>query len=376
MNHLQFWHSSCGRYGHGGAPTVLRVAHWSQQSRLLRRSDRSQRGHVARPSRVSVVPTRAFLGSPSERGAEQEEEFEYANVAVSTAPPLEKSFSQPIFSDGDDSDSGLSRMPKNVENRADDPSLQNPLERHKRMSTSWMGVIMELEGVCVEYEKNEVVMEAWKRTAAEVGKGAPLQFQLDRALGMKNDQAVQEAFNWTRNPSEARRIGAVKEEILADLLAEVAPVAFSSSLRFLQGLNGSEAETPRALVSSSPEPTVYKVLDGIPELESMFEVVVSAEDVYRGRPDPEGYLYAAQRLDRPPFRCVVVGNSNASVEAAHEVGMKCVVVAGSRPLYEMGAADLVVRSLDEVSFINLKKLFDLEQADAVPQSDIEEEDMY
>jgi beta-phosphoglucomutase-like phosphatase (HAD superfamily) len=117
-------------------------------------------------------------------------------------------------------------------------------------------------------------------------------------------------------------------------------------------------------------------LDGIPELESMFEVVVSAEDVYRGRPDPEGYLYAAQRLDRPPFRCVVVGNSNASVEAAHEVGMKCVVVAGSRPLYEMGAADLVVRSLDEVSFINLKKLFDLEQADAVPQSDIEEDDMY
>jgi beta-phosphoglucomutase-like phosphatase (HAD superfamily) len=64
------------------------------------------------------------------------------------------------------------------------------------------------------------------------------------------------------------------------------------------------------------------------------------------------------------------------VEAAHEVGMKCVVVAGSRPLYEMGAADLVVRSLDEVSFINLKKLFDLEQADAVPQSDIEEDDMY
>ena len=234
---------------------------------------------------------------------------------------------------------------------------------------------MELEGVCVEYEKNEVVMEAWKRTAAEVDKGAPLQFQLDRALGMKNDQAVQEAFNWTRNPAEARRIGGIKEEILGDLLAEVAPVAFSSSLRFLRGLGGFEAETPRALVSSSPESRVYKVLNEIPELESMFEAVVSAEDVYRGRPDPEGYLYAAQRLSRPPFRCVVVGNSNASVEAAHEVGMKCVVVAGSRPLYEMGAADLVVRSLDEVSFINLKKLFDLEQADAVPQSDIEE-DMY
>ena len=62
------------------------------------------------------------------------------------------------------------------------------------------------------------------------------------------------------------------------------------------------------------------------------------------------------------------------VEAAHEVGMKCVVVAGSRPLYELGAADLVVRSLEDVSFMNLKKLFQEEQSDAIPLSDLEEED--
>ena len=46
-----------------------------------------------------------------------------------------------------------------------------------------------------------------------------------------------------------------------------------------------------------------------------------------------------------------------SVEAARECGMRAVVVAGRKPLYEMGAADLVVRGLDELSFINLKQLF-------------------
>lgn len=41
--------------------------------------------------------------------------------------------------------------------------------------------------------------------------------------------------------------------------------------------------------------------------------------------------------------------------------MRAVVVAGRKPLYEMGAADLVVRGLDELSFINLKQLFSNEE---------------
>lgn len=352
----------------------------------------------ARVSPRAQVSPRAFLAEEPRGGAqadERERELEYVSVST-TAPPREKAFSvTPTFSDGYDGSldsGGLSPMPKNVENRADDPSLKNPLQRHNRLSTSWMGVIVELEGVCVEYERKDVVVEAWKRTAEEVGKGVPMQFQLDRAIGMKADQAVEEAFNWTRNPAEARRIAGIKQGILDTLLADVAPVELPSSLQFLKSLKsvstlgavssseGTEgsgsgsATTPCALVSSSPESVVYKVLDGLPGLESMFEAVVSAEDVFRGRPDPEGYLYAAQRLERPPFRCVVIGNSNASVEAAHEVGMKCVVVAGSRPLYEMGAADLVVRSLEDVSFMNLKKLFQEEQSDAIPLSDLEEED--
>jgi len=45
-------------------------------------------------------------------------------------------------------------------------------------------------------------------------------------------------------------------------------------------------------------------------LEHVFQTVVSGDDVYRGRPDPEAYLYAAQQLGRPSLRCVVIGNSN------------------------------------------------------------------
>jgi HAD superfamily hydrolase (TIGR01509 family) len=260
-------------------------------------------------------------------------------------------------------------LPRDVENRADDPSLNNPLKRMERLGTGWMGVIFELEGVCVEYEKKDSVVEAWRKAAEMEGKEAPMKWQLDRAIGMKNEQAVQEAFCWTRNPQEAKRIGQVKEQIMSDLLADAAPVAPQSAVTLLKSLGS--LDVPTALVSSAPEQSIHKILE-LSGMEGLFDVVVSGEDVYRGKPDPEGYLYAAQRMDRPPFRCVVVGNNNSSIEAAHEVGMQCVVVVGpSSPLYEVSAADLAVKSLDDISFMNFKNLFGTEISNV--QFDLEED---
>ena len=63
------------------------------------------------------------------------------------------------------------------------------------------------------------------------------------------------------------------------------------------------------MVSSAPEYRLKPALEAT-GLEHVFQTVVSGDDVYRGRPDPEAYLYAAQQLGRPSIRCVVIGNSN------------------------------------------------------------------
>jgi hypothetical protein len=87
-----------------------------------------------------------------------------------------------------------------------------------------------------------------------------------------------------------------------------------------------------------------------------FDAVITAED--NASPELEtSYLAASHQLGRPPLRCVVVGDSNRSVEAAHELGMKSVVIAGSQPAWQFGSADLVVRGLGQLSFVNLKSLF-------------------
>ncbi|KAK1375855.1 hypothetical protein POM88_032048 [Heracleum sosnowskyi] len=95
-------------------------------------------------------------------------------------------------------------------------------------------------------------------------------------------------------------------------------------------------------------------------IEGVFSVIVTAQDLYRGKPDPEMYMYAAQLLHFLPERCIVFGNSNQTVEAAHDARMKCVAVASKHPVYELGAADLVVKRLDELSIVDLKNLADID----------------
>lgn len=77
---------------------------------------------------------------------------------------------------------------------------------------------------------------------------------------------------------------------------------------------------PAALATSAPEARVKPALAKA-GLDEKFAAIITAEDVHRGRPDPEGYLYAAQQMGRPPSRTVIVGNSN-QVSLAAQVRSK------------------------------------------------------
>jgi hypothetical protein len=88
----------------------------------------------------------------------------------------------------DDEPAIFKPLPKRVENLADDPQLANPLERLQRLGTGWLGVILELEGACVDFEYGDVGKHAWRQLAQEESKAVPPQWLLKKADGMKNEQ--------------------------------------------------------------------------------------------------------------------------------------------------------------------------------------------
>lgn len=78
-------------------------------------------------------------------------------------------------------------------------------------------------------------------------------------------------------------------------------------------------------------------------------VVVTADDVVRGKPDPEPFASGAERLGFDPGRCLVVEDAPAGLRSARDAGCTTLAVAGTHTAAEL-SADLVVTSLAELEF--------------------------
>lgn len=82
-----------------------------------------------------------------------------------------------------------------------------------------------------------------------------------------------------------------------------------------------------------------------PELLRLFDVVVTADDVKRTKPDPEPYLKALDKLALPAEACVVVENAPLGIRAAKEAGLRVVAIASTLPKERLAQADWIVADI-------------------------------
>jgi mannitol-1-/sugar-/sorbitol-6-phosphatase len=79
------------------------------------------------------------------------------------------------------------------------------------------------------------------------------------------------------------------------------------------------------------------------------EVLVTADDIRKGKPDPEPYLKGAELLRIRPSECVVVEDALAGIRAAHAAGMKVISLPTTFPVAALHEADAVVSALDKIN---------------------------
>jgi HAD superfamily hydrolase (TIGR01509 family) len=132
----------------------------------------------------------------------------------------------------------------------------------------------------------------------------------------------------------------------------------SAGVRVMPGaselLDALRAEgVPVGLVTSSLKDIADAVLKSVGR--ERFDVVVTADDVTRTKPDPEPYLTAARLLGVQPVRCVVLEDSPNGVAAATAAGCAVVAVPSLLPV-EPAPGRLVVPSLTEIGVADLRDL--------------------
>jgi beta-phosphoglucomutase len=104
---------------------------------------------------------------------------------------------------------------------------------------------------------------------------------------------------------------------------------------------------PVAVVSGAYRREIEPVLAGA-GLADWIGVVVAADDVTRGKPDPEGYLCALEKLDNglAPADVVAFEDTEAGIASARGAGLRCLAVRGTLPDARLVAADGIVDAID------------------------------
>jgi sugar-phosphatase len=80
-------------------------------------------------------------------------------------------------------------------------------------------------------------------------------------------------------------------------------------------------------------------------------IMICAEEISRGKPDPEGYLTAAARLGRSTEDCIVIEDAPAGIDAAHNAGMRAIAIASTYPAHHLGEAAAVVEQLSDLTIV-------------------------
>jgi HAD superfamily hydrolase (TIGR01509 family) len=138
----------------------------------------------------------------------------------------------------------------------------------------------------------------------------------------------------------------IVQELLDDVTARVAEaVPWRPGARELLA-DVRAAGVPCALVTMSYQRFVAPILATLPE--GSFQTVVTGDQVSRGKPDPEPYLTAAERLGVDPADCLAIEDSNTGARSAEAAGCTVLAVPHHVPV-EPGARRVFARSLSEVA---------------------------
>jgi beta-phosphoglucomutase len=203
-------------------------------------------------------------------------------------------------------------------------------------------VIWDVDGVLIDSAEQH--RQAWHALARENGFSYS-EGDFWETFGMRNGDIIPRVFG-VSEPERMAALGERKEVIYRALLArEAAPLP--GAVELMAALHA--AGYRQALGSSAPVENLRTIVQLL-GIGSYLDATVSGETVARGKPAPDIFLLAAEKLGVAPARCLVIEDAPAGVAAAHAGGMRALAVrrAGQADAPGLEAAERMVDSLRDV----------------------------
>lgn len=185
----------------------------------------------------------------------------------------------------------------------------------------YTGALFDLDGVLIDTEGIYTIF--WEDVDKQFPTGIP-----DFARIIKGN-----TLNNILNQYFPKELHATIIDILKKKESGMQYCLFDGVIDLLKRLEA--AGLRKAIVTSSNPVKMSILFEQQPELRQLIDVVITDADVTRSKPDPQGYLLAAERLGCRPEDCLVFEDSYAGLEAGRRAGATVVGIASTNPYDEV-----------------------------------------
>jgi len=205
-----------------------------------------------------------------------------------------------------------------------------------------VGVIFDLDGVLLD--SYGMHFECWRSIAEEYSLRLT-EKEFDSLFGRRGRDIARQIWGPDFSEEQVVSIHKRKQAEYRESLNRHFP-AMDGAAELIDAL--VEAGFSLAIGSSAPRENVEMSLRGLDRTRS-FTAIVSGNEVTRGKPDPQVFQVAAQRIGLQPSQCAVIEDAPAGITAAVTGGMTAIALSGTAPPERLTEAHLVVNSLRELT---------------------------
>ena len=210
-------------------------------------------------------------------------------------------------------------------------------------------VIFDIDGVLVD--SYQAHFQSWRQLLA----GLDVEFseaEFRATFGHTSRDIIAQLYAGKLSDEKICALDNRKEALFRDILRETL-VVIPGALELVDAL--AEAGFLLAVGSSAPPENVSLTLELL-NLTERFQARVTGGDVARGKPDPQVFQLAAERLGVAPQHCAVIEDAVAGVEAANRAGMASIGLTGTATRDQLSHAALVVDRLSELTPAGIARL--------------------
>jgi HAD superfamily hydrolase (TIGR01509 family) len=212
-----------------------------------------------------------------------------------------------------------------------------------------LAVIFDMDGILVD--SYTAHFQSWRRLYGEMGIDyTEAAFAAD--FGRTGRDILRRTLAEELTDARFREIDGRKEAFYRDIIRETFP-AMDGAEDLIDAL--ADDGFRLAIGSSGPPENVQLVLQKL-RSGRRISATVTGLDVTRGKPDPQVFQLAAERLGVSPATCTVIEDAVHGIEAAKRAGMTAIALTGTTDRSQLSRADLVVDSLRGLSPARVRAL--------------------